>query len=467
MTAAYDLAVIGAGPAGMAAAAVADGLGLATVLIDEQAAPGGQIYRNIEGSPLADRAVLGADYEAGAALAAALRGSGVEYLDNATVWRVAPEKEIGVTRAGAVRLLRAKQIILATGALERPMPLPGWTLPGVMTAGAAQVMLKSAAAVAPDAVFAGSGPLLYLIVGQYLRAGAPVAALIDTTPRANAWRAAPLLPLALAAGDYLAKGLALMRDIRRAGVRVIRGVDRLAALGESRLSAVAYSRGGRRATIETEHLFLHQGVIANVNLAMATGCVHDWDARQLGWRPATDGWGRSSVDGVSIAGDGAGIGGAVTAELGGRLAALDAACRLGRIEAAERDSRAAPLHAARRRDRRIRPFLETLYRPADDLRMPLADDVIVCRCEEVTTGDIRAALALGCPGPNQLKAFTRCGMGPCQGRLCGPTVTELIAAERGVPVADVGYYRLRPPVKPVTLGELAGTAPTRDNPGDA
>ena len=141
------------------------------------------------------------------------------------------------------------------------------------------------------------------------------------------------------------------------------------------------------------------------------------------------------------------------------------ACRLGRIEAAERDSRAAPLHAARRRDLRIRPFLETLYRPADDQRTPLADDVIVCRCEDVTAGDIRAALALGCPGPNQLKAFTRCGMGPCQGRLCGPTVTELIATERGVPVADVGYYRLRPPVKPVTLGELAGTAPASDTLG--
>ena len=464
MTVAYDLAVIGAGPAGMAAAVAADGLGLATVLVDEQATPGGQIYRNIEGSPLADRAVLGADYAAGAALVAALRGSGVAYLDSATVWRVGADNEIGVTHKGVARLMRAKRVILATGAIERPVPLPGWTLPGVMTAGAAQVMLKSAAAVAPGAVFAGSGPLLYLIVGQYLRAGAPVAALIDTTPRVNTWRAAPKLPLALTAGNYLAKGLALMRDIGRAGVRVIRGVDGLAALGEGRLSAVAYARGGRRETIETEHLFLHQGVVANVNLAMAAGCAHHWDARQLGWRPVCDDWGRSSVDGVSIAGDGAGIGGAKAAELGGRLAALDAACRRGRIDAAERDRRAAPLHAARRRDLRIRPFLETLYRPANSLRIPAADDVTVCRCEEVTVGDIRAALALGCPGPNQLKAFTRCGMGPCQGRLCGPTVSELIAAERGVPVADVGYYRLRPPVKPVTLGELAGVS---WRPGDA
>ena len=459
MTVAYDLAVIGAGPAGMAAAVAADGLGLATVLVDEQATPGGQIYRNIEGSPLADRAVLGADYAAGAALVAALRGSGLAYLDSATVWRVGADNEIGVTHKGVARLMRAKRVILATGAIERPVPLPGWTLPGVMTAGAAQVMLKSAAAVAPGAVFAGSGPLLYLIVGQYLRAGAPVAALIDTTPRVNTWRAAPKLPLALTAGNYLAKGLTLMRDIGRAGVRVIRGVDGLAALGEGRLSAVAYARGGRREDDRNRASLPAPGRRRQRQSRHGGGLRAPLGTRrQLGWRPVCDDWGRSSVDGVSIAGDGAGIGGAKAAELGGRLAALDAACRRGRIDAAERDRRAAPLQAARRRDLRIRPFLETLYRPANSLRIPAADDVTVCRCEEVTVGDIRAALALGCPGPNQLKAFTRCGMGPCQGRLCGPTVSELIAAERGVPVADIGYYRLRPPVKPVTLGELAGAS---------
>ena len=101
-----------------------------------------------------------------------------------------------------------------------------------------------------------------------------------------------------------------------------------------------------------------------------------------------------------------------------------------------------------------RAFLDVLNRPADALRKPVGD-TIVCRCEEVTARQVRDTADLGCEGPNQMKAFLRCGMGPCQGRLCGLTVTELIAGQRGSTPADVGYYRLRPPVKPITLAELA------------
>ncbi|WP_229635511.1 (2Fe-2S)-binding protein [Pseudomonas syringae] len=104
---------------------------------------------------------------------------------------------------------------------------------------------------------------------------------------------------------------------------------------------------------------------------------------------------------------------------------------------------------------RIRPLLDALYQAKEENRIP-ADNVIVCRCEEVTAGDLRGFVALGCAGPNQAKSFGRCGMGPCQGRMCGLTVTEVIAKARGVSAAEVGHYRVRPPTKPITLGELAG-----------
>ena len=107
-----------------------------------------------------------------------------------------------------------------------------------------------------------------------------------------------------------------------------------------------------------------------------------------------------------------------------------------------------------------RAFLDTLYQPASQFRLPADDSTIVCRCEEVTAGQVRDTVKLGCEGPNQMKSFLRCGMGPCQGRLCGLTVTELIAAARGVPPGDVGYYRLRPPVKPIALAELANLPQT-------
>jgi NAD(P)H-nitrite reductase large subunit len=126
----------------------------------------------------------------------------------------------------------------------------------------------------------------------------------------------------------------------------------------------------------------------------------------------------------------------------------------GRVSERERDRRAEPLQSLLRRQLHIRPFLDALYRPKIEHRVP-ADDVIACRCEEVSAGELRRAVALGCQGPSQAKAFTRCGMGPCQGRLCGLTVTEVIAHERGVSPAEVGHYRVRPPIKPITLEELA------------
>ena len=158
------------------------------------------------------------------------------------------------------------------------------------------------------------------------------------------------------------------------------------------------------------------------------------------------------------------------AALAGRLAALDAAVSLGRIDEAERDRRAVAMRADLARERAIRPFLDTLYRPADSVLNP-ADAVIACRCEEISAGQIRRAVHLGATGPNQVKAFLRCGMGPCQGRLCAPIVGAIIARARGVPIGEVENYRPRAPYKPITIGTLAGVEvrPNQiaNNPGDS
>ena len=146
--------------------------------------------------------------------------------------------------------------------------------------------------------------------------------------------------------------------------------------------------------------------------------------------------------------------------LSGGIAALALARDLGRLSAEDHDRAAAPLLRARRRDLAVRPFLDTLYRPRDALRRPAEDEVILCRCEEVRRGAVAQAVAEGCPGPNQLKSFTRAGMGPCQGRMCGHTVTETLADLRGIGPGKVGYFRIRMPIKPVTVGEIAG-APTQ------
>ena len=284
--AAYDVVIVGAGPAGLAAAATTAGAGLATLLLDENATPGGQIYRAITTTPVEKRSILGKDYWAGERLVAEARASGAEIVQGATVWSLDGAREMGVSAGGASRLLQARRVILATGALERPFPIPGWTLPGVMTAGAVQTLLKASGLV-PEGrlVLAGTGPLLWLLAAQLLRAGGRIAALLDTTPPRNYLRALPHA-LGFALSPYFAKGLALRREVARQ-VRVVRGVTQLRAEGKGRLAEVAYvagSRGeqriaadvlaaapGRRAQREPGHGRRHRASLAPDTTLLAAG----------------------------------------------------------------------------------------------------------------------------------------------------------------------------------------------------
>lgn len=455
------LAIIGAGPAGMAAARTAAHWGLKPVVFDEQPAPGGQIYRALESTPLRDPELLGTDYWHGKSLVDALRREAIDYRPGHMVWQLTRDGEIGVLADDTAELIRAERIILSTGAQERPFPIPGWTLPGVMGAGAAQILLKTSGVVAQaPVVLAGSGPLLYLVAAQYLRAGANVAAILETTPRENLRRALAHVGGAVKGWRYLRKGMALLGELRRAGVRHERHVVALRAEGEGKLTSVSWQTARNPdvwQSCEATTLLLHHGVVPNVQMTRALGGEHDWSEQQLCWRPHRDTFGRSDIEGFFVAGDGGGIGGARAAELQGELSALAALESLGRIDGTTLEREAAATLSALEAELAIRPFLDALYRPAEPWLRP-ADEVVVCRCEEVTAGEIRRVAKLGCSGPNQMKSFTRCGMGPCQGRMCGLTVSEILAEKNAQSPEQTGYYRLRPPFKPITLGQLASAA---------
>lgn len=465
----YDLVVVGAGPAGLAAATEAALAGARVLIADENLAPGGQIYRAVTRNTPDRQDFLGRDYWTGRAIADAFLASSADYAPATTVWSLDPAAEdespshatVGLTLAGAARMVRARSVILATGAMERPMPLPGWTLPGVMSAGAAQIALKSASAVPGGrVVLAGCGPLIYLLADQLLRAGADVVALLDTADRSRRLAALRHLP-AFLLSPYARKGLSLFFGVRRR-TRVVSGVTGLAIAGERCADAVTFRAGRREETIQANHVLLHQGIIPGINLASAAGCAIEWNGMQRAFQPRTDRYGRTSLPGLSTAGDGAGIGGAEHAAVGGRISALAALADLGLLPQAEAAARLRELERERRRYLRGRAFLDTLYQPARPFLAPPDANTVVCRCEEVRAGALRQAIALGVPGPNQLKTFLRCGMGPCQGRMCASTVTEIMAEERGVSPAEIGTYRLRFPIKPLRLAELAALPQTED-----
>lgn len=460
----HDLVVIGAGPAGMSAALTAASLGMKTVMLDEQPNPGGQIYRNITRVPAQVATLLGPDYCHGQSLAQRLAHSGVELRSGAMVWDVARDLTVTAQQDGQSFQLRAPQLIAATGAMERATPIPGWTLPGVLNAGAAQIALKSSGSVpAGRVVLVGAGPLLLLVGCQLLDAGVTVAGIVETAPAANRWRALRHLPGALGASAYLVKGARMLWRLRQAGVPMFAGATDLRIEGSERADAIVFTSRGTKHRLDADVVLLHHGVVPNTQMGRLLRVQHDWDEVQLAWRPRVDTFGETTLAGFRIAGDGAGIAGALAAEPAGALAALGAAGALGRLSEGELQQRAAPMLRATARQARIRPFLDTLYRPPEWLAAP-EDETVVCRCEEVTAGRVREMAHLGCQGPNQTKFFSRCGMGPCQGRTCGLAVTQILAHELGRPPAEIGAYHIRAPLKPVPLASLAALAAASNPP---
>lgn len=455
----FDLVVVGAGPAGLSAAIEARHWGLSVAVLDEQPVTGGQIYRNVDRASPALRSILGKDYVAGAALTRTFAACGARHIAGASVWNVGRDLKINYLRHGVSHVIASRSIVLASGAMERPFPIPGWTLPGVMGAGAAQILIKSAGALPREpAVLAGCGPLLYLLAAQYLQAGVELKAVVHTTQRADYLRAMRHLPEALRGWQDLRKGMDMLRQLRRHRVPVYAGAQDIAVKGDQRAEALCFTHKGAEHRIDTSLVLLHQGVVPNTQISWALRARHNWSDTQLCWIPETDEYGEIEDTRIYIAGDSRGIVGAKASAAQGRLAAMSIASRLQRPNVVDRRLMEQQVRAELQRHLHVRPFLDALYRPKDADRMPVDDAVTVCRCEEVTAGQIRKYVEVGCQGPNQTKAFGRCGMGPCQGRLCGLTVTELIAQGRGVTPQEVGYYRIRPPIKPVTLGELAGGA---------
>ncbi len=442
--------IVGAGPAGIRAAARLVEAGVRPILVDEAADRGGQIYRR---QPANFRRGAKQLYGFETPKATALHDAferlrpRIDYRPNTLAWNVydcAVHLACGTTSTAQ----DFAALIIASGATDRIMPLPGWTLPGVYSLGGAQIALKAqACAIGARTVLLGSGPLLHLVAYQYAKAGATVAAVLDTS---RFTRRIAALPALAARPAMLAKGLYYSAWLARHGVMMLSGVTPVAIEGEGRVAAMLVNDArGRSRRFACDAVGLGYGLRSETQLADLARCDFAFDPIAKQYLPVTDADGRTSTQGVYLAGDGARILGADAAELAGRLVACTALRDLGHPIP---ETELTLLQNKLRAMQRFRAGLERAFAWPAHLAAALPDETVVCRCEVITAGEIRrVARDLGAPEVNRAKALVRVGMGRCQGRYCGLAGAEVLAAALGTPVEQVGRLRGQAPVKPLPV----------------
>jgi len=455
-TLAPDVLVVGGGAGGLAAAANAARAGASVVLADERPALGGQFYKQ-PAFPARDDA----QFAGGRALIAEAEAAGVRFLKGALAWGAFEPLELMLLHEGASIVARPKRLIVATGAYERGLPVPGWTLPGVMTTGAAQTLWRSYGVLPGRRVLvAGNGPLNLQVALELATAGAEIVAVAELSPRPGLAQAGDFARMALSSPGLLLKGGLMLAKLARCGIpvrhsRVLRAVSR----GDNGLVATLGPwPGGSGAPVECEVdvVCMGYGFLPQNELLRALGCRHGFDAARGQLATMRDGDCRTSVEAVYAIGDCTGLGGAPAAVAEGRIAGSAAARSLGL-------SGAPDASAARAELARHRKFQAALWRvfsapgPALELATP---DTIVCRCEELTRADIEAGLAADPRLIGSLKRLTRVGMGACQGRYCGPLVAGLLAERCGGTLDGMSFWAPRPPAKPVAIADIADAQPT-------
>jgi NADPH-dependent 2,4-dienoyl-CoA reductase/sulfur reductase-like enzyme len=467
-----EVAIVGAGPAGLSAAVAASEAGCRVTLIDAYARPGGQYFKQMPGEFRPRRPeTLYHDFSQAQQLFAKLDDHArVQVLSSTSVWTAQAPSRPGDpitlylnTEAGSVGL-RAEKVILALGAYDRALPFPGWDLPGVMTMGAAQTLVKSQRVLPGQRVIlSGSGPFLLPVATALAQAGAQVVAVYEATTPLQWVRQAPRV---WNHWDKLREGGDYVRLLRKQGVplrfgrAVIRasGEERVQHITVARLSADWHPIKGSEEQREVDALCIGYGFLPSLELSSLLGCDHRYDPIQATCVVQHDPDMQSSREGVFVAGEITGIGGSAVAMPQGTLAGLAVARQLGRLSESAAHEQMAPYRKVLRHRQAFAVLLQHLFRLRPGWLSWMMPDTLVCRCEEVSFQQIEAAIKDDqSHDVKTVKALTRCGMGLCQGRICGQNVTSITAALTGQDPATVGALMGRPIVKPITLGSLCDT----------
>ena len=465
-----DLVVLGAGPAGVAAANVASKEGAEVVIIDENSSAGGQIYRAPPNEFQPQNSFKSDEFREGEKQRNILKNSNVKALFKHRVWSVSSDLVVSTVGPNGLSSWHARSLIIANGALERIIPFPGWTIPGVIGLAASTILLKSQYVLpGQSTVVAGCGPLLIAVANGIIKSGGKVSAIIDLNSKSDWIKASPRL---LSRPDQLFKGMSWFANIMKAGIKLYGGhavtntkqVDNVLRISIAPInSAGSILDSKNQKIVEGDCLAIGHGLFPSTEITRLLKAKHIYDPLKGGWVPLIDDDFRSSIPGVYIAGDATGISGAFSAVQKGRIAGMAAVRDLNVMSSQKYKAKIKSELIILKKNENFGKAAVRLMKFRPELIQTITSETIVCRCEDVFRSEIDEAIESGARDLNQLKAWTRCGMGPCQGRTCSEAIEAILASKVGSREL-AGQWTGRTPLRPVPIEQIIGKYTYEDIP---
>ena len=465
-----DLVVLGAGPAGVAAANVASKEGAEVVIIDENSSAGGQIYRAPPNEFQPQNSFKSDEFREGEKQRNILKNSNVKALFKHRVWSVSSDLVVSTVGPNGLSSWHARSLIIANGALERIIPFPGWTTPGVIGLAASTILLKSQYVLpGQSTVVAGCGPLLIAVANGIIKSGGKVSAIIDLNSKSDWIKAFPRL---LSRPDQLFKGMSWFANIMKAGIKLYGGhavtntkqVDNVLRISIAPInSAGSILDSKNQKIVEGDCLAIGHGLFPSTEITRLLKAKHIYDPLKGGWVPLIDDDFRSSIPGVYIAGDATGISGAFSAVQKGRIAGMAAVRDLNVMSSQKYKAKIKSELIILKKNENFGKAAVRLMKFRPELIQTITSETIVCRCEDVFRSEIDEAIESGARDLNQLKAWTRCGMGPCQGRTCSEAIEAILASKVGSREL-AGQWTGRTPLRPVPIEQIIGKYTYEDIP---
>ena len=465
-----DLVVLGAGPAGVAAANVASKEGAEVVIIDENSSAGGQIYRAPPNEFQPQNSFKSDEFREGEKQRNILENSDLTALFKHRVWSVSSDLVVSTVGPNGLSSWHARSLIIANGALERIIPFPGWTIPGVIGLAASTILLKSQYVLpGQSTVVAGCGPLLIAVANGIIKSGGKVSAIIDLNSKSDWIKAFPRL---LSKPDQLFKGMSWFANIMKAGIKLYGGhavtntkqVDNVLRISIAPInSAGSILDSKNQKIVEGDCLAIGHGLFPSTEITRLLKAKHIYDPLKGGWVPLIDDDFRSSIPGVYIAGDATGISGAFSAVQKGRIAGMAAVRDLNVMSSQKYKAKIKSELIILKKNENFGKAAVRLMKFRPELIQTITSETIVCRCEDVFRSEIDEAIESGARDLNQLKAWTRCGMGPCQGRTCSEAIEAILASKVGSREL-AGQWTGRTPLRPVPIEQIIGKYTYEDIP---